>query len=269
MKSNLTKSTKQTLASIKELDKDIKKGTKVVVGASMRCNIINTPVPLLDTVTFDFDGNKPVVLGLVGYNSVLNEPDPVADTIALLSTADVGLAIDKSNESGMTVFSYTASNKWTMREITILDTTYYLYNNKLTFGLANNEISLSLVVKAVTSDSKTFYEDLVGNVLVDIADIKALSWLLSEGTTITGRRLASIKAYNKLEQVNQISIYSRRLDINSSNSLSPKRMYVVDDKFMLTLDLNEVKQVVIRKQDTTIELVYTTKADTVLLLAFD
>lgn len=225
----------------------------------MRCNIIKTPIELASGVIFNVTDNKPAVVfvtGLVdkyGYN-------PLADLVSLLTTANVGLSVDEDKqEQDYITFSYETSTNWTKRTITISDIKYSLYENSLTFGVAKNKLRLSFIVKDYTSDSQTFYEDLVGKVLTSSADIKGLSWLLSIGDSITGRALKGLEISNKMELVNHTIDCSPSLQVMSSNSTSPRTMYVTSDSTQTAVDLNTIKSVTIRNKMGEINLVYTTK----------
>lgn len=255
---------------MKELDEDIKTGKKIIVGASIRCNVIKGSIPILSAVGFEFDEKDNLLLALTGLessNSTKNKASQnVVDLINLLVSAKVGFRLNPT-DTGLG-FSYKASKVWSKRDITLHKQVYTLYENKITFGTAKTTLKLSVMVKDVTSDSKTFYEDLVGHVLLG-EDIKSLAWVLAEGNTITGRAINSISVTNKLENANKISVYSTDLDINTSNSLTPKTLYIISSTLITTLSLNTVNKITIRKVNDNINIVFFTDNNMVYELVME
>lgn len=218
-------------------------------------------IPLLDTVLFEFDGNKPAIVTLQGIKYDLNGAgDPASDIITLLTASDVGLTIPEDDifSDKVEAFSYVTSSDWTKQVITLDEQQYSLYQNKLVFGETKVSVVLSFVVKNVTSNSMSFYEDLVGKVLVG-GDIKAFAWLLAVGNTITGRRLSAVKISSKLEQINKTTIYNAALQIMTTKSNSPKYMYIMSNDMTSVIALDTIESVTIRKQENTIVIVFLTK----------
>lgn len=231
---------------------------KIIVGASMRCSILKDSIPLVDTITFNYTKGKPIMVYLQGLKTT-DTGDPVVDVTSMLATADVGLTFPSGLEDyGVIAFGYKTSARWTKQTVTIDKKQYDLYQNKLVFGKTKSELILSFIAKERTSDSETFYEDLVGKVLTD-NDIKALVWLLAVGNTITGRRISSVQIASKYEQVNELSAFNPLMQIATSNSTRPRHMYLLANDITATLDLNTVKTLTIRKdKEGIISLVFTT-----------
>lgn len=227
----------------------------------MRCSIIREPIPLINFVGFDFSLKNKVGLALSGLYAGDQPNKAVIDVIALLESA--GKATKYPNDleeyyTHSTVFSYITGTNWTKKPITLSNQTYILYQNKLTFGVAKATTILSFIVKDKTSDSQTFYEDLMGQVLID-DDIKKLSWLLAVGSTITGRELNAFKVSSRLEKVNTVTVFNHSLQIETSNSKAPKLMTISADNMSCFIDLNTIKCVTFRKTDDDIlKIIYTT-----------
>jgi len=234
----------------------------------MRCSILKDTVPLTDTVVFNVADKKPIMVYLTGLQTG-GDNDPLVDMVNLLTTADVGLELpNKFEELGVISFAYQTSSNWTRQTIVLDKKKYYLYQNKLTFGVTKSKAVLSFIVKDRTSDSETFYEDLVGKVLTG-QDIKSLAWLLATGNTITGRRLISLKMSSKFEQVNELSIFNPVLQVMTSNSTNPKTMYLSANDMSSIIDLNTIASVTIRKREDSINIVFTTKGKVDYTLEFD
>lgn len=217
---------------------------------------------------FEFDGNKKPMLCLHGLPTKA-KPDPIVDLIAVLSESNVGIQLPKMEKvPELVTFSYCAGSEWKKYDITLNGKIYSLYQNKCVFGLTKTEVILSFVVKDKTSDSKTFYEDLIGEVLTG-EDVKSLAWLLAVGSSITGRRLTALKISSKLEKINAVMAFSPVLQVETSNSLSPKTMYVESRDLYGVVDLNTVESVTIRKVEDTINVVFSTKEKTDYTLELD
>ena len=236
----------------------------------MRCSILKDTIPLVDEVVFTIADKKPVVVYLQGVRTKsTDESDPLNDLVGLLSSANVGFKLPNDFEKfGVVAFSYQTSSNWVKQTITLDGKDYYLYQNKLTFGVTKSKLVLSFVVKERTSDSESFYEDLVGKVLTG-SDIKALAWLLATGNSITGRRLISLKMSSRLEQVNELSIFNPVLQVMTSNSTNPKTMYLSANDMSSVIDLNTVASVTIRKKLDSINIIFTTKGKVDYTLEFD
>lgn len=234
----------------------------------MRCSLLRDTVPLTNELDIRIDGKKKPLVVLKGLNIQSNVGNPVSDLVALLTSADVGFKLEDGNvDPASTTFSYITSKDWTMNKVEINGKVYYLYQNKLTFGVVETELVLSFIAKDKTSDSRTFYEDLVGEVLVG-NDVKRLAWLLAVGGTITGRKLTAVKMNSRLEKVNELSIYNPVLQVQTSNSPKPKTMYLTANDMACVLDLNTVESVTVRKTGDTILIVFTTKGKLDYILEF-
>lgn len=236
----------------------------------MRCSLLKEAIPLLDTVHFEFSGNNyptVIVTGIYTKNAYI-ESDPVSDIISLLASADVGLKLPTTYEKTMPTFAYQSKSNWTRYDIKINKQVYSLYQNKLTFGKAKATLTLSFIIKDTTSDSMTFYEDLVGQVLMG-DDIRHLAWLLATGTTITGRRLYSVKLCNSLEKTNNLAVYNPTLQVETSNSKLPKLMYIIANDIVGVLDLTTVVSVKIRKKEDIIQIAFITETKSEYMLEFN
>lgn len=259
MQSNLTKSTRQTLDDMDTLIEELNKKEKVVVGASMRCSILKDAIPLVDSVTFNKAKGEPIMVYLQGLRTT-DTNDPVTDVTSILASADAGLTFPSGLENyGVTAFGYKTSARWSKQTVTIDKQGYDLYQNKVVVGKTKAQVVLSFIVKNRTSDSETFFEDLVGKVLTG-NDIKAFAWLLAVGNTITGRRLTSVKVNTKYEQINELSVFNPLLQIATTKSSNPRNMYLLANDATGTLDLSTVETLTIRKdKEGIVFLVFTTK----------
>lgn len=237
-----------TRVTNKELVREFKAKDRVAVGAAINTQSISrNTYPSASMIVDDSDGF--MVTGTLYYQDK-SEATRLLDVLASTGVGgNSGVRVpnpDNSKDSSIGFYYKPTNTEWKKQEITIAGTTFTLYTNWSRIGVVKELVYFAILFKDKTSDSESFYEDIVNKPLSNI-DLRKLFWLLAIGH-VTG-----VKPYLTSVDTEQegIIINAGNCSIQSSNSIIPKSGIINSDSVSINFDLSLAKDIKVATDATT------------------